>query len=267
MLPQVLHQEALPDNSGRVAFLRGPLVLAGDLGPEQRGRTTGPVPVFVSDRPITEWLKPVADKPGTFRSDGVGHQHNGELKDVDLVPFYRLHHRTYAVYWDLYNSEGWNKKATEIATEQAKQRKLEAATTSLVPVGETEKEKEFNQQGEDSTVDRSLGRPARRGKRWFSFDLPADSTHPIALVVTYFEEERGKRSFDILLDGQRIGEQTIERSAPGSASGQFFDVEYKIPPELVSGKKRVTLRFQATGGNEIAGVYGIRLIRADGARQ
>jgi hypothetical protein len=28
----------------------------------------------------------------------------------------------------------------------------------------------------------------------------------------------------------------------------------------------VTVRFQATGGNETAGVYGIRMIRADAAR-
>jgi DUF1680 family protein len=266
VLPQILHQEALPDNPGRVALMRGPLVLAGDLGPEQRGRANGIVPVFVSDRPLSEWLKPLAEKPGSFHSDGVARENDGQTRDVELVPFYRLHHRTYAIYWDLYSPDGWTRKVAEIAAEQARENKLDAATTSRVPVGETDKEKEFNQQGEESTVDRSGGRPARRGKKWFSYDLPVDPAHPAGLVVTYFEEERGRRSFEILLDGQRIGEQTIERSPPGSASGHFFDTEYKIPPELVSGKKKVTVRFQATGGNEIAGVYGIRLIRADAER-
>ena len=267
VLPQILHQEALPDNPGRVALMRGPLVLAGDLGPEQRGRTSGPVPVFVSDRPLTEWLKQVADKPGNYRTvDGVAREDNGQAKDLELVPFYRLHHRTYAIYWDIYSSDGWTRRSAEIAREQSRLSKLEAATTTRVPIGETDKEKEFNLQGEESSVDRALGRPARRGKKWFSFDLPADPAHASTLVVTYFGEERGKRSFEILLDGKRIGEQTIERSPPGSASGRFFDVEYKIPPELANGKKKVTVRFQATGGNEIAGVYSIRLIRADAER-
>ena len=65
------------------------------------------------------------------------------------------------------------------------------------------------------------------------------------------------------MNGQRIGEQTIERYPPGSASGRFFDAEYKLTPSLLQDKKKVTVRFQATGGNEIAGVYGIRLIRSD----
>ena len=36
-LPKVLRKEALPDNPSRMAFMWGPLVLAGDLGPEVRG--------------------------------------------------------------------------------------------------------------------------------------------------------------------------------------------------------------------------------------
>jgi len=56
-----------------------------------------------------------------------------------------------------------------------------------------------------------------------------------------------------------VGEQTIEaRGEP-----KFYDVEYKIPAALVEGKKKVTVRFEATGGNEIGAVYGLRTIRAD----
>ena len=55
------------------------------------------MPVFVAaERPVTEWLKPVAGKSGQFRTDGVGRD-----GDVNFVPFYRLHRRTYGVYWDL----------------------------------------------------------------------------------------------------------------------------------------------------------------------
>ena len=62
--------------------------------------------------------------------------------------------------------------------------------------------------------------------------------------------------FEILADGQRIGEQTIERSPPGSAVGNFFDVEYKIPAGRLSGKTKITVRFSAKGGSQIAAVYG-----------
>jgi hypothetical protein len=177
-----------------------------------------------------------------------------------------LHRRAYALYWDLYTPDGWNRKTEEVAAEQKKQRKVEAATIAFARPGDTQREKDFNEQGEDTTPDRMMGRTARRGKKWFSFDLLVDAAHPIALLVTYHSEERGKRTFEILVDGQRVGEQTIERSPPGSAAGHFYDVEYRISVDLLKEKKKVTVRFQATGGNEIAAIYGVRTIRADAER-
>jgi hypothetical protein len=65
------------------------------------------------------------------------------------------------------------------------------------------------------------------------------------------------------VDSVRVGEQRIERHRPGSPTKSFFDVEYAIPAELVNGKQKVTVRFQATGGNETGGVFGVRAVRAD----
>jgi hypothetical protein len=59
-----------------------------------------------------------------------------------------------------------------------------------------------------------------------------------------------------------VGEQVVEKGG----TPRFFDVEYAIPAELVNGKQKVTVRFQATGGNEIAAVFGLRMIRGDAER-
>jgi alpha-glucosidase len=42
----------------------------------------------------------------------------------------------------------------------------------------------------------------------------------------------------------------------------LFDAEYPLPAEFVRDKAKVTVRFQASGGNEIAAVFGLRMIRA-----
>ena len=75
---------------------------------------------------------------------------------------------------------------------------------------------------------------------------------------------RGGR-FEILVDGTKVGEQKVERQSPEQGV-RFFDVEYALPAALVQGKNKITLRFEAASGNEISGVYGIRMVRGDAER-
>lgn len=259
-LPKSLRLEPLPDNPGRAAILWGPLVLAGDLGPENDfpAWKLGAVPVFVAaSRPVAEWLKPVAGRPGVFRTAGVGRE-----SDVDLVPFYRLHRRTYAVYWDLFTPEAWKRKAAEYAAEREREGKVALATIAFVQPGEMQPERDFGFQGEETQPDRAAGRPCRRGSKWFSFEVPVEEGRPMALVVSYYQDEWRTRTFDVLVAGEKVGTQVVEKGGVP----RFFDVEYAVPTSLVKGRKAVTVRFQATGGNEIAGVYGVRMVRADADR-
>jgi hypothetical protein len=274
-LPKTLWLEPLPDNKRVTAIMWGPLTLAADLGPErargrgaqaagQASRQVGAQPISIpslvaAERPLSEWIKAATDKPGAFRTDGVGRE-----RDVELVPFYRLHRRVYSIYFDLFTPAEWEKKAAELLAAQERQRELEAATVAFVDQpGEVYSERDFNQRGEETTPVRIGGRPGRSARKWFSFDLPVDAAHPLKLIVTFHGEERATRTFEILLDDTRVGEQRIERHRPGSPTKSFFDVEYAIPAELVKGKQKVTVRFQATGGNETAGVFGVRLVRAE----
>jgi DUF1680 family protein len=279
-LPKTLRLEQLADNPHVTAIMWGPLALAGDLGPERgRGRgaqasgqtggqtggqtpvQTGPISIpslVTTERPLSEWIRAVTEKPGDFRTSGVGRE-----QDVNLEPFYRLHRRAYSIYFDLFTPAEWEKKAAELAAERERLRKREAATVAYAQPGEMQPERDFNQQGEETAPVRAAGRPGRSSKKWFSFDLPVDAAHSMTLLVTYHGEERATRTFEILVDGARVGEQKIERHRPGSATKSFFDVAYPLPADLVKGKQKVTVRFQATGGNETAGVYGIRMVRAD----
>ena len=213
-LPKQLNEEPLPENPRRVALLWGPLVLAGDLGPGERRRGSGnrssdenPAPVFVAaEQPLVNWLKPVADKPGTFHTADVG-----KPEEETFVPFYELPERTYGIYWDVYTPLEWDKKSAELATERERQHKLQLATVAFVQPGLMQAERDFNEQGENSRPDRVMGRAARRGRAWFSFDLPVDAAHPMTLVVTYYSDEWRKRTFDIQVNGQTVGQQVVEK--------------------------------------------------------
>jgi uncharacterized protein len=162
-LPKALRLAPVPDNRRRAAVMRGPLVLAGDLGPEPpRGQGPRPpqeeAPVLVAaERPLADWLKPIAGKPGSFRSENVGRG-----RDVEFAPFYRLHHRTYAAYWDLFTPPEYEKHLADLSAECDRQRKLEEASVAFIVPGDQQNERAANQQGEETTVVRADGRPGRR---------------------------------------------------------------------------------------------------------
>src|SRR5207253_994005 len=89
-MPKTLRIDPTPDNKRTAAILWGPLVLAGDLGPEPpRGSARGTTPdgaatvfdtravarapaLVAAERPVSSWLKPVPGRPGAFSTDGVG---------------------------------------------------------------------------------------------------------------------------------------------------------------------------------------------------
>jgi DUF1680 family protein len=269
VLPKTLRKEPLPDNPNRTAILWGPLVLAGDLGPEvdrrslrQGGPPPPAAPVLVTaDQKIDDWLKPVAGKPGVFRTANVG-----PASDIEFAPFYTMPRRRYAVYWDVFTPAEWQKTSETYAAEADRKKKLDAATVAFAQPGQMQTERDFGQQGEDSSPVQLMGRYGRQATKWFSFELPMDPTHPMLLVVTYSNDARGRRGeFNILADGAKLGQQTIERRSP-EKDVRFFDVEYPLPSELVKDKQKITVRFEATEGNMIPGVFGIRTVRADAIR-
>jgi hypothetical protein len=122
-LPMSLHFETLPNDANFVAFLYGPIVLAGQLGiegmrgsyaPYQRdfNKVVDPnVPVMVTDiNSVLAHIEPVTGKPLVFQTKGVG-----KPKDITLIPFYRTHFERYSVYWQVFTEEKWNKESMGIS--------------------------------------------------------------------------------------------------------------------------------------------------------
>lgn len=269
-LPKSLWLEPTPDNPRRAAVMWGPLVLAGDLGPE-RQRSEGdehediapppPIPVLVAaDRPVAEWLQAAGE--GVFRTTDVARlpTANDEATRVEFTPFYRLHRRTYAAYWDFFTPEEWQAQKRDYAAEAERMRELEAATVAYLEPGETWFERDFNYRGgEDASSYRIQGRPSRRARSWFAYDLPVDAAAPLALIIGFYSDDRrhSPGTFSILLDDRLLSVYEQNRSEPP----RFYDDRIPIPAELVAGKKSVTLRFEAREDSQIPAIFGIRIVR------
>jgi DUF1680 family protein len=254
-IPMALRLEAMPDNPQRVAIFYGPTLLAGELGAEAPQYGLSLAPAFMaSDSDLSKWIQPVAEGPVTFRTARVGRP-----ADVTLYPFYRMHHKRYAVYWDLLTAQQWLEREANYKKELERLKRLEALTIDFVQPGETEVERAHNMQGESTETGEHSGRKWRHAGNggWLSFDLKVLPDQPVAVVISYWGSETGPRKFDIFVDGTKIGTQSLQNDKPG----EFFDVTYAIPQELTRGKNKITIRFAAQPGNIAGGFYGVRVIR------
>jgi DUF1680 family protein len=110
-LPMRLRTEALPGTTDMVAFVYGPIVLAGRLGRDGLSpgsqiivneRESGTmlnadveVPTLAGDAAsLVEHVQHDVHDPLVFRTVGIGRPH-----DVALAPYYRLAHERYNLYW------------------------------------------------------------------------------------------------------------------------------------------------------------------------
>lgn len=268
-LPLSLRVEQLPHAPEWAALLYGPIVLAGDLGTEglkaidlytrsQVDLVSVPapeVPVLVCEpNLLPDHVKPVAGKPLTFQTEGVGRPH-----DVTLQPFYRTHYCRYSVYWECRSEAQWRQIAAARAAAEAERQKLEARTVDTVVIGQPDSEQQHQLQGERTGSGPYSNRAWRHATDggWFSYQLKVAPDQPMTLVCTYWGSDAGNRQFDVLVDGTQIATQQLERNKPD----EFFDVPYALPADLTRGKNTVTVRFQGHPGNFAGGVFGLRMIK------
>jgi len=251
VIPMSLRTEPLPDMADRAALMYGPLLLAGDLGPVDGAR---PVPLLVTEgRPIGSWTRQLPGRTLTFETRGVGRP-----GDVTLIPFFMMHDRRYAVYWDCVTEREWKDRVREEKSEHARLRSLQARTVDSLLIGEPSAERAHRLEGEMTTIGQYRGRTWRQaaGTGWFSFELSSRPDARLQLVITYWGSETEKREFDITVDGQILATQILSRNNPGT----FFDATYALPPALTRGKGSLTIRFSPHKGAIAGRVFGSRLV-------
>jgi DUF1680 family protein len=263
VLPGSLRIEPLPDNPARVAIFYGPLLLAGDYGPQTTGgqaenASANPVdfPVFAhANEPLSEWLVPVEDSPLTFRATTAQGQ---ELK---LAPFYTVHDRRYAVYWDLFSTQQWAQQQATYVAQQAKQKRLAAATAAFFQIGQMQPERDFNFKSRGSKTVRVDGQPGRRGGQWISFETAVKADVPMALIITTtdLEAKDALSALDVTVNDEKVGQP----SRDPSDESKFVDLLFPIPASAGRGKERATFRIAAPAGAQLPAIYSLRIMRTD----
>ena len=261
-LPLTLRVRPSTDDPATLSFFYGPVLLAGKLGRAgmpasdigdnmaHSGDPAWPVPAFESETPNKPAMdiKPDANEPMSFTARMVNPVDRQPVS-VTLAPLYQVHHQRYAVYWKVLTPSQLKLLSAQLAQERASRK------TSFI--GDAEAEADRGLQSERSSTGTHQGRRWRDANNggWFSYRLPVNATNDVNLVCTYWGGETGNRVFDVLVEGTRIATQTLDQNKPG----EFIEVSYRIPKELILGKQFATIRFQAHRGAQAGGVFDLRL--------
>lgn len=272
--------EEMPNVPTYISVLRGPILLAAKTGTEDlRGLVAG------DDRwahiasgkllPITEApfsighreeiqtkldkMKPVEGKSLTFTIPGLFNQ--SAYNDLVFEPFFRVHDSRYLMYWMSMTEQEYKEYNKKMALIEQEKMILEERTVDMVTPGEQQPEVDHQMKSFNSNSGHAFEegfRKAQGNDGYFSYNLLTKGRNDLSLMVRYWGNENGNRTFDILINDQLLVTENISRKWQ---KDDFVNVEYKIPSGLLKGKTSVTVTFKSKTDNVAGGVFKVRLVK------
>ena len=250
-LPLPLRLERTPDDSTTVALLRGPLVLAADLGPSA-GPHDDPEPALVSADPLAT-IVPLDESAARYVSRG-----SGQPSDLTLAPFFSQYDRRTAVYFKRYTADEWQQALALRAAERERATELDARSLDVIRLGVEDDERRHGLTSDISYAVSYRFRPGRDARTGGFIEFNAAvRDEPLVLRATYWGGERD-RLFHIEVEGRRIASERLA----GEPAGEFVDRDYPIPADLLKGRDRVRVRIQPESGYTAGPLFGCRVLSA-----
>ncbi|MBQ7851187.1 MAG: glycoside hydrolase family 127 protein [Clostridia bacterium] len=253
-LPMNVVVHGLPDNDRAVAFKYGPVVLSANLG--QNRMITGTTGVNVTvpsadssirdtlrvlDGAAEEWVANIADHLVRTGSD-LEFMLRGTDRKLVFTPHYQQHTSRYGIYFRLQDdSDAGDESDAPVYT-----------VIDSLPVANDQYEFSHNLQGSKTGTGMHMGLNYRHAEAggWFSYDLAVEPGVDSLLHVSYFSGDAG-RKFTLLVNGTVLENVVLKNVNPGD----FYDVYYPIPAEMITDAQQITVTFRADQGGYAGGIF------------
>ena len=208
-----------------------------------------------ADQPVDAWVKPDAVEPLVWHTHGAGRP-----MDVKLVPFHKVAHERYVVYFDELTEAQWQQRQSEAEAETKLEKELSKNTVDHFQPGNAASEQGHElsdvENSDTGNFDGRSWRDARNGGG-FSFNMKVLPNKPMALMMTFWGSDTGSRVFDVLVDGRKIATETLNNNHPG----KLFHQQWTLPANLTADKHHIAVRLQAQRGMMAGGLFGCRTLR------
>ncbi len=230
-LDMPLRAEPIKDDADLLALLRGPMVMAADVGPADEP--------FQGDAPVLI---------GATTEEAIN------KTSLPLRPFYSQYDRRSAVYFPRLTEQQWQVEQAKRAAEKKRIDDLDARSIDIVILGEKASETDHQlQEGTSETV-LYRGRTGRWARSQTPFEFRVRNTsQPLTLQATYWGKQRGSQ-FKIYADDVLIGSETLDGTGPIA----FVERSYALPR---SEKDSLIIRFEPGVNGGAGPVFGCRVLK------
>lgn len=248
VLRQSLHSEPIPGDSTLRAYFYGPVVLSSVLEDKEE------IPVIVADdvTDVSALVKCTDKKRLRFETL------TAQPVQKELIPYYEVGGRRMMVYFQHFPETTWKEQLADMRLREHREEWLRERTVSQFTPGEMQPERDHNLRGEKTAPHEFEGRKYRETLGgWFSFDMAVAPDVPNTLYCTYWGNRFYNHSFDIEIDGRKVGFENIHNWGP-----QYVERSYRIPAELTAGKELVTVTLRAIRDDAVAGpLFDCRIMK------
>ena len=301
-LPMELRYEECPNYTDYIAFKFGPILLAAqttatttaeatttglpyeqlqneyagagrmDHAPGSRASSKSLVsaPLLIGERATTLGrIKPLDLSGLRFTIDASRPDVSSYTwKELELKPFYQIHHARYACYWYQQTAENYEK--SDMALTEAANEALAARTLDFVAPGEQQSEAghEYNYSNDSSTGEYNTERyrDARaNGHIQYTLYNELQVSNGLSVMFRFNLADKGRQA-TLTIDGVKVADITIPSTAKGSDSNGFYNAEYPIPTSLITDKegqvkRQFVVRLTASATTLCPGIYYVRLLK------
>ncbi|MHA6722959.1 beta-L-arabinofuranosidase domain-containing protein [Sphingomonas sp. RS2018] len=245
-LPMRVAAEPTPHDRTTIAFTRGPLVLAADMGAADAPFDgVGPA-LVVTGSPVAGLAQGAG--PAGFRTTGA----LGET--LVLRPFAQQYDRRTAVYFQTFTPDGWQAARTGYVAGAAAAKMLSARTIDIFHLGEMQPERDHDFASERSEVVNWAGRPGRRLRPGEAMRMTlARPAGPAVLRVMVVSDDANNAPA-ISVDGRPIDPAT----GTVRPEGRYAALDYPLPAGTAG---RAAVAFAAERRGVV--VYEVRMLTAE----
>jgi hypothetical protein len=271
--------EEMPNVPNYISILRGPIVLGAKTGTADMpglvanadrwahvaGGPLSPVyeaPFILGTKTEVlqkvQAMRPVPGKPFTYTDADLFTQ--PQDKALVFEPFYRIHDSRYMMYWLSMTEREYDAYKKEINDREQAKITLDQRTVDAVNTGEQQPEADHFMKSQNSHNGVHQGEPWRDAVDggFFQYELRTGGNENLSLMVRYWGNDGGPRTFDIMIDDSKLVTENIGGKWKKDV---FVDVEYPVPASMVKGKSSIVVKFQCDQGNIAGGVFYLRLLK------